>query len=183
MLFVSEMETSVTSSRAPVNHPRLQLQRPLPFANYLRLVQLLFAKSVIEIIFIVILVVSFTYTTLNPHFRGSLDEANSAHVSGWAVDESIPAAHVEVQLYIDGHLAGSRAADTFRPDVFAKRRAQDEYHGFVFETPPLAVGEHEARVYFMHESAGGLRRTLQLVGKPLRFTAEATQPNVSAKEH
>ncbi|HYG79415.1 MAG TPA: hypothetical protein VD861_03460, partial [Pyrinomonadaceae bacterium] len=71
---------------------------------------------------------------------------------------------------IDGRFAGNRAADASRPDVLAAGRAADEGHGFVFDTPPLPPGEHEARVYAVHASGGGERRTLQLVDKPLTFT-------------
>jgi hypothetical protein len=77
-----------------------------------------------------------------------------------------------VQLYIDGRFVASRVADLSRPDVKAAGRALDEWHGFSFETPPLDPGEHVARVYVVHESGEGVRRTLQLLGDPKRFRVE-----------
>jgi len=41
----------------------------------------------------------------------------------------------------------------------------------MFKSPPLPNGEHEAQVYAVHVS-GHARRTLQLIGKPLRFHIE-----------
>jgi hypothetical protein len=56
--------------------------------------------------------------------------------------------------------------------VYAANRAGDEWHGFVFPTPKLSSGEHEARVYAVHSNGAGSRRTLQLIGKPFRFRVE-----------
>jgi hypothetical protein len=37
----------------------------------------------------------------------------------------------------------------------------------------LANGEHEARVYAVHRGASTARRTLQIIGKPLRFRVDS----------
>jgi hypothetical protein len=113
--------------------------------------------------------VGFYLTAFAPNLRGELDEADAQRVAGWAVDHSTPGAHVEVQLYIDGNFVASRKADAARPDVLAAGLAEDDLHGYVFDTPPLAPGQHVAQVYAVHESGQGARRTMQLVGKPLRF--------------
>jgi hypothetical protein len=113
--------------------------------------------------------VGFYLTAFAPNLRGELDEANAQRVAGWAIDHAAPQAHVEVQLYIDGNFVASRKADSPRPDVLAAGLASDELHGYIFNTPPLAQGAHVARVYAVHESGEGARRTMQLVGKPLRF--------------
>jgi hypothetical protein len=136
-----------------------------------RLTHLLIAKATVEALFVGTLAVGFYYSSFNPHFRGSVDEASARRVAGWVVDESRPAAHVEVQLYVDGRFIASRLADDARPDVAAAGRATDERHGFAFPLQAQQAGEHEARVYAVHASAGGMRRTLQLVGDPMRFTS------------
>jgi hypothetical protein len=135
-----------------------------------RLAHLLIAKSVAEALFVGALAAGFFYFAFNPYFRGTLDQADAKTISGWVVDDSRPSARVEVQLYVDGRFAASGVADRARPDVLAAGRAQDERHGFVFDSATTASGEHEARVYAVHESGGGARRTLQLVGQPLRFS-------------
>ena len=137
-----------------------------------RLTDFLIAKSIIETLFVGALAVGFYLTAFTPFFRGSLDFADARHVAGWVVNQAEPQSRVEVQLYIDGSFAGNRAADHLRPDVKAVGRAEDEQHGFVFETPQLPPGTHEARVYAVQVSGAGRRRTLQLVGQPMTFTVE-----------
>ena len=138
-----------------------------------RLAQYLIAKTFIEALLVGTLAVGFYLTAFNPYFRGTVDEANSQHVYGWVVNERVPGMRAEVQLYIDGRFAASRVADLSRPDVKAAGRAADEWHGFDFDLPPLDPGEHEARVYVVHESGEGKRRTLQLIDKPVRFLVKA----------
>lgn len=140
-----------------------------------RLTNFLIAKSIIEVLFVCTLAVGFYLTAFTPFFRGSLDAADARQIAGWVVNQAKPQSRVEVQLYIDGRFAGNSTADISRPDVKAAGRAEDESHGFVFDTPPLPVGEHEARVYAVHESGRGQRRTLQLVGKPLVFSVAASE--------
>jgi hypothetical protein len=140
-----------------------------------RLTHFLIAKSVIETLFVGALAIGFYLTAFNPYFRGTLDYADARRVAGWVVDQADPRARVEVQLYIDGRFAGNRLADVSRPDVKAAGRAEDDAHGFIFDTPHLPAGQHEARVYAVHTSGEEQRRTLQLVGKPLAFSVPANQ--------
>ena len=116
--------------------------------------------------------VAFFFATTNPNLRGVLDAADKNLVTGWVVDESRPAARIEVQLFIDDRFAADAIADQYRPDVHEARRAEDDWHGFVFSTPQLSVGNHEARVYAVHANSAGVRRTLQLIGKPYRFRTD-----------
>jgi hypothetical protein len=140
-----------------------------------RLTNYLIIKSIIETLFVGALAVGFYLTAFAPFFRGALDTADARNIAGWVVNQSQPQGHVEVQLYVDGQFAGDRMADTARPDVKAAGRAEDERHGFVFDTPQLSAGEHEARVYAVHESGAGQRRTLQLIGKPLHFSVAQSE--------
>ena len=137
-----------------------------------RLVHLLISKSIVEALLIAAVAVAFFFATTNPHLRGVLDAANQVSVTGWAVDESRPYARVEVQLFVDDRFTSAAVADQYRPDVHRARRADDDWHGFVFSTPHLPVGEHEARVYAVHSNGSGARKTLQLIGKPYRFRIE-----------
>lgn len=137
-----------------------------------RLVHLLISKSIVETLLIAGVAVAFFFATTNPYLRGVLDGADRTLVTGWAVDESRPYTRVEVQLFIDDRFASAGFADQFRPDVHEAKRAEDDWHGFVFTTPRLSVGNHEARVYAVHSAGLGARKTLQLIGKPYRFRTE-----------
>lgn len=145
-----------------------------------RLTNFLIGKSVIEALFVGALAIGFYLTAFTPYFRGTLDYADAQRVAGWVVNKSDAQAHVEVQLYIDGQFAGNSTANQLRPDVKAAGRAESEDHGFVFETPSLPAGQHEARVYAVHMSGEGQRRTLQLIGKPLVFSIAANDAKEEA---
>lgn len=151
----------------------MSTNRPAGPIEVSRLTNFLIAKSIFEALFVATLAVVFYLTTFNPFFRGALDEATQQHVYGWVVDEASPAARVEVQLYIDGHFAGTTTANLPRPDVLAAGRATDELHGFSFTTPALEAGEHEARVYAVFAGRDETRRTLHQIGYARRFTVEA----------
>jgi hypothetical protein len=77
-----------------------------------------------------------------------------------------------VQLFIDDNFIEQRAANELRSGNHASG-APDDWHGFVFKTPQLASGEHEARVYILHRGTSSSRRTLQLLGNPIRFRSDA----------
>jgi hypothetical protein len=134
-----------------------------------KLFQFLIAKSILEALLVTAIGAGFYLATTNPDLRGWLDQADAHTISGWAVDEKNPAIRVEVQLFIDDKFIENRVAADFRPDVREAKRADDDWHGFVFKTPVLAQGEHEARVYAVHRGVSSSRRTLQIIGKPLRF--------------
>jgi hypothetical protein len=137
-----------------------------------RLTHLLIGKSMLEVLFVAALAVGLHYVFFNPRFRG-WTEMNGRQISGWAIREDDPYRRVEVQLYIDDQFTGSQVATGARPDVVRAGRARDEWNGFNFDIPTtLARGEHEARVYVVHESGDRIRRTLQQLGHPLRFRVD-----------
>ena len=172
-----------STNLSATSSPRAPLPPPLTPQARVRLAHLLIAKSIAEALFIGALAVGFYYFAFNPHFRGAVDEASAHSISGWVVDEARPTAHVEVQLYLDGKFVASRLADEVRPDIYAAGRAADERHGFTFPLEVRAGGEHEARVYAVHASGGEVRRTLQLVGRAMRFhiTPESGEQDDSSK--
>ena len=125
-----------------------------------------------EALLITAVAVGFYFATTNRHLQGVLDQADAQTVTGWAVDQAQPSKRVQVQLFIDEKFVTGMVAADFRPDVHEARRAEDDWHGFVFQTPPLPPGNHEARVYALYSSGTGSRQTLQLIGKPFRFRVD-----------
>ena len=122
-----------------------------------------------EALLITAVAVGFYFATTNRHLQGVLDRADGQMVTGWAVDQGQPSTRVEVQLFIDEKFVADTVSGQFRPDVHSAGRAEDDWHGFVFQTPQLSSGDHEARVYALYSSGAGSRQTLQLIGKPFRF--------------
>ena len=138
-------------------------------------VQLLIGKSICEALVVTAVAAGLFLATTNPALRGWLDRADGQTISGWAVDNNNPGRRVEVQLFIDDRFVEQRSANQPRPDVHQANRAEDDWHGFVFATPQLAAGEHEAKVYVLHSGASSSRRTLQIIGNPIRFRSDVLQ--------
>lgn len=148
-------------------------------ARLSRLSRALIAKSIVEALFVVALAVHFSYTNINPFFRGSVDVADERTVAGWVVDEAAPGERVEVHLYIDEHFVSRRRADAPRADVLAAGRSRDAYHGFVFDTPPLPPNRtYRARVYAMYIASDGTRRVLQEIGAATAFRVTADKDSL-----
>ena len=139
-----------------------------------RLVHLLIGKSIVETLVVGALAV-FTFITVLPPFFHGWGEVTQTGISGWAVNNASPWERVEVQLYVDGRFVGDGIADKYRPDVSADGWAKDPWHGYSFVVTPLPITVpealiHEARIYALHDSGNGVRKSLQLLGNPIWFS-------------
>lgn len=139
-------------------------------------------KSIAETLFVALLAVGFFFTAFPPYFHG-FGEATPDSIAGWAVNNRAPWDRVEVQLFIDGRYAASGVANLSRPDVANAGWSRDEWHGYSFPVSQLSVGVHEASVYAVHESGGGIRRTLQLLGYPMRFSVDGNGKLTDLRKH
>lgn len=139
--------------------------------NRTKLVNVLIGKSILETLLVAAIAVGFYMTAFPPYFHG-WGEATSHGIAGWAVNDSAPWDRVPVQLFVDGKFIGTQSAHLSRPDVSSAGWAKDEWHGYNFTLPQLTAGDHEARVYAVHESGGKSRRTLQQLGDPIVFRVD-----------
>jgi hypothetical protein len=133
----------------------------------LSLVHILIGKSIFETLLVITLAVFF-FLDAFPRFQG-WGEATPDSISGWVVSNHAPWHRVEVQLFVDGQFAGRAVANQSRTDVVAAGFSKDEWHGYAFPISSVPAGTHEARVYALHDSGQGARKTLQLVGDPIHF--------------
>ena len=131
------------------------------------LVHVLIGKSIFETLLVVSLAVFF-FLDAFPRFHG-WGEATPQGISGWVVNNRAPWHRVEVQLFVDDKFVSRALANQSRPDVASAGWSKDEWHGYTFPISSVQVGAHEARVYALHDSGQGARKTLQLVGDPIRF--------------
>ena len=134
-----------------------------------RLVHILIGKSIVETLVVGALAVFTFITVLPPYFHG-WGEVTETGISGWAVNNASPWERVEVQLFVDGKFVAAGVADRYRPDVSAAGWAKDPWHGYTFVVTSLPVGDHEARIYALHGSGHGTRKSLQLLGDPIEFS-------------
>ncbi len=135
------------------------------------MVHVLIAKSIIETLFVSILVVVY-FLDVFPHFHG-WGEVTPRAISGWAVNSRNPSEHVEVQLFVDDKFVARTVANQSRPQVVAGGWAADEWHGFMIPVSVMESGDHEARLYAVHNSGRGARKTLQQIGHVVRFHVAA----------
>jgi len=133
------------------------------------LVHALIGKSVAETLLVGALAVFTFMSVLPPYFHG-WGEVTNTGISGWAVNNAAPWDRCKVQLFIDGRFYASSVANESRPDVVTAGWARDEWHGYTFPITALPEGFHEARVYVLHESGGGVRQSLQLLGDRMIFS-------------
>jgi hypothetical protein len=133
--------------------PRVSVWGDRPAARG-RLVTLLAAKAVVDLLFVCALAAGVHRAAFPPTFDGAVEQADAAVVRGWVVDESDPGRRVEVQLYLDGRPVAA---------------AVTEGRAFTFELGPQPPGEHEARVYALHPSPDGRRRALRQIGDAAKF--------------
>jgi hypothetical protein len=136
-----------------------------------KLIHVLIAKSIAETLLVGALAVLTFITVFPPYFHG-WSEVTETEISGWVVNNAAPWDRVEVQLFVDGSFVGTTRANESRPDVFAAGWSKDQWHGYTFRVTLLPSRFHEARVYALHESGGGARKSLQLVGDPIRFSVD-----------
>src|ERR1700674_1662059 len=114
------------------------------------LVHLIVAKSIIETLLVSALVVVY-FLDAFPHIHGWGEVAQQA-ISGWAVNSRNPSERVEVQLYVDDKFVARTVASQSRRQVVVGGWATDEWHGFTIPVSAMELGNHEARVYAIHNS-------------------------------
>lgn len=135
------------------------------------LVNVLIGKSILEVLLVGALAV-FTFINILPPFFHGWGEVTNTGISGWVVNNAAPWDRVEVQLFVDGKFVAARVANESRRDVMTAGWSKDEWHGYTFPIVSLNAGLHEARVYALHDSGQGKRKTLQLVGHPIRLQVD-----------
>ena len=135
------------------------------------LVNVLIGKSLLEVLLVGALAV-FTFINILPPFFHGWGEVTNTGISGWVVNNAAPWDRVEVQLFVDGKFVAAKVANESRRDVMTAGWSKDEWHGYTFPITSLNAGLHEARVYALHDSGQGKRKTLQLVGNPIRLQVD-----------
>ena len=137
-----------------------------------KLVHVLIGKSIAETLLVGTLAVIAFLSVLPPFFQG-WSELTDYGIAGWAVDYRSPYERVEVQLFIDGKFFDTAVANRSRPDLSSAGWAMDEWHGYIFVIKSLQEGPHEARVYALRNSGNEARKSLQLMGTPIKFSVSS----------
>ena len=165
-------ETDVEALKHSDLHDR-RPPRPPSLSSHARtrLSRVLILKATAEALFVLTLALLFYQHNISASFSGEVFPFDGRAVKGWVVNESDNAAQVEVQLFLDGKFAASSLAG-HTPQVEGGATDSASRKHFTFEIRDVEEGEHEARVYAVKDGGEG-KRTLKIVGEPLRFTAGA----------
>ena len=146
---------------------------PVPPSTNLatRLLRAVLVKAGLELGFLCVIATVAAFHNSSPLLRGAIDEANQAHVAGWAYDPLTPKAVLDVQLFIDERFIRTARADAQRPDLVAAGVTKMAAHGFSFELTdvPLSPGNHTAQVYALRNAAGKNKALIPLSQEAVTF--------------
>jgi hypothetical protein len=113
--------------------------------------------------------------------KGWLEEANTTHVKGWAVDLDAPTTPLKIGIYVDGKLHSMATADNPRPDLATNGAVPvaeagalpTTNHGFDFTFTALTAGAHVVTVQAQNLPSG-LSATLDGSPKTIGITDATT---------
>jgi hypothetical protein len=98
-------------------------------------------------------------------FDGSLDVADSTHITGWAWNSSQPDAAVKVDFYDGNTLIGTVTADEFREDLLKDKKGNGK-HRFMYHLPDEL---RDGKEHTIHARYAGT--DADLPKSPQKFTA------------
>jgi hypothetical protein len=133
-----------------------------------RLTRLLLLKSLAELLLVAALAASLFLIDVRAGLTGGIERVEGGTLKGW-VEGGGDEAAVEIQLFIDGRFASSALAERVEPARDLQRAEADSRHHFTFQLAVPPDAEHEARAYAVTGGREGVRRTLTLLGQPVRF--------------
>ena len=121
-----------------------------------RLLSAVLLKTLLEIIFVCVIVTLAAMANFHPFLRGAIDIADEKRIAGWARDPTSPDEAVQVQLFIDGDFIASMRANEQRPDLVMAGAARRPDHGFTFwiDSLRLSPGRHFVQVYSIRAALG-----------------------------
>lgn len=107
------------------------------------------------------------YTAVSNSPEGYVDGVDDNLVKGWAFDPNEPGRTVEVEVLVDGAVAGRHRANRFRADLHRAGKG-DGHHGFEVLVPESAA---DGQRHTLVVRIAGSKRPLR--GTPLPFAAES----------
>lgn len=134
-----------------------------------RLAGVLLVKAACDLTFVAALVIAFLLTVFDMSLDGRFEVTNG-YVTG-QIRAARGGEPLELQLFVNGKFIAHQVADCGAAKADAGHAANEPCR-FRFPLPELERGEHEARIYAMNGETGGVRRAMQLVGAPQRFTLQ-----------
>lgn len=112
--------------------------------------------------------------------QGVLDTVDCDRIRGWAFDESLVAAPLKIQIYIDDQPYKEITADQSRPDVGAAYPGIGDNHGFSVATPDTIKdsGSHTVSAYVLGIEGSGIQNGINPIIGTLTVNLNCKKPIV-----
>jgi hypothetical protein len=136
-----------------------------------RLTRALLLKSLLELLFLCLVLGVAGFKYFNPTIRGEITQADAVSVRGWVSNPLAPRDPIQLELVIDGRLTAIASAE----QVWAEHATTallrgGEAHPFTFSFPPLAAGTHSVQVYAAQTTPGRALTLFPITGRAQTFT-------------
>ena len=128
-------------------------------------------KTVIELVFVGVLVAYAATHVFHPFQRGALDIIGPDRITGWVYDPTDSDKSLRVQLFIDGVFVAESDASEVRTDLVAAGVSNQPEHGFSFDLRRAGVssGSRYAQVYAVRSSLGASLSLVPILKEPVQF--------------
>lgn len=133
-----------------------------------RLTHALLLKSLLELLFLCLLLGIAGFKYFNPTARGEITQADAVSVRGWVSNPLAPRHPVQLELVVDGRVIAIVTADEgeYAPAGLLRRGA----HPFEFSFHRLPAGTHSIQVYVVQTTPGRALTLFPITGRPQTFT-------------
>jgi len=149
--------------------PSAHLVEPPP-ETLSRLTRALLVKSLLELLFVCLVLGLAGFRYFNPTIRGEITQADAVSVRGWVRNPLAPRDPIQLELAIDGRVIAIVTADEMRPEHGASALLRRGEHPFKFSFQRLPTGMHSVQVYAVQATPGRALTLFPITGRAQTFT-------------
>jgi hypothetical protein len=135
-----------------------------------RLTRALLLKSLLELLFLCLVLGVAGFKYFNPTIRGEITQADAISVRGWVSNPLAPRDPIQLELVIDGRLTAIASAEQVRAEHATSALLRRGEHPFAFSFPPLSAGTHSVQVYAVQITPGRALTLFPITGRAQTFT-------------
>jgi hypothetical protein len=131
-----------------------------------RLSRAVLLKSLLELLFLCLVLGVAGFKYFNPTIRGEITQADAVSVRGWVSNPLAPRHPIQLELVVDGRVIAIVTADQAE---YAKLPRQGA-HPFEFSFQRLPAGTHSIQVYVVQTTPGRALTLFPIAGRAQTFT-------------
>jgi len=131
-----------------------------------RLSRAVLLKSLLELLFLCLVLGFSGFKYFNPTIRGEITQADAVSVRGWVSNPLAPRHPIQLELVVDGRVIAIVTVDEAE---YAKLPRQGA-HPFEFSFQRLPAGTHSIQVYVVQTTPGRALTLFPIAGRAQSFT-------------